>query len=600
MDKDKIKKFFSILFFTFIALVAPETNLFAQNFPQENIIRFVDTGTEPQIKDAGLGVLNLISGSARIGQVGVGLPSPTAPFEIDSGSYLDPSGLRFFNFAQNRLNVDSLSSIGRNGKALTVDALGNVVLANFTFTAPRVASLNFSGNPLTFILNSGGNIASAGLKTNLTWTSIGTDTCSASGDWSGEKPTGGTEQIGITKALNNFVLTCQNSEGSNVSRSVSVGVAFIDPPPVCSPSVSCGGWSACNGSTRSRQCTRLNSNCTTSVSSETSSCVSTCTPQNPIPGSCGAWSSCVNGTKTRTCQVRNSDCSVRQSAQQEGCTNPPADVCQGIPPTEVNCSAWGQCIGGARSRTCDIQNCLGVVTSRGVSRVESCTSEIFASINTSSGGCSSGQKTVNVTWNGTGASGLEYQPQVSTDGGSSWSNMFASTWTTATEKQDTISVGQSHQYRMRARISGDSTSTSSWSNIVTSQATPGECGPTISAPNIFQVQPICLDQTRSLGALRPRWDWDSSAFTPPPPKEQLHFYLYKCSGSVCNAEQSAGGTLVGSLPFHVLDFTDNRITLNDFYNYKVRVGVPGGTYVTGYSARTGNAVGRVSSQNCSI
>lgn len=54
----------------------------------------------------------------------------------------------------------------------------------------------------------------AGATTTLTWQSEGTDSCSASGGWSGERPTSGSEATAAIAESTTFTLTCSGPQGN--------------------------------------------------------------------------------------------------------------------------------------------------------------------------------------------------------------------------------------------------------------------------------------------------------------------------------------------------------------------------------------------------
>lgn len=105
--------------------------------------------------------------------------------------------------------------------------------------------------PPELYLFAGGASASltttAGFSTSLSWYTKNAVSCTASGSWSGTKGTGGTESTGtlvndssvnITKP---YTLTCQNSNGQTVSRTVNVIVrprtTSMDEPTLQTASV---------------------------------------------------------------------------------------------------------------------------------------------------------------------------------------------------------------------------------------------------------------------------------------------------------------------------------------------------------------------------
>lgn len=64
----------------------------------------------------------------------------------------------------------------------------------------------------------------------LSWTSVNADSCTASGAWSGAKVLSGSESTGPLTSNQSYLLTCSNVGGST-SRSVTVTVATVTPPP---------------------------------------------------------------------------------------------------------------------------------------------------------------------------------------------------------------------------------------------------------------------------------------------------------------------------------------------------------------------------------
>lgn len=74
----------------------------------------------------------------------------------------------------------------------------------------------------------------SGDSTQLSWSSSNADTCTASGDWSGDRSLSGTQVVGPLTSTSTFLLTCSNSEGSTDAEvSVNVNAA----PPVGAPVV---------------------------------------------------------------------------------------------------------------------------------------------------------------------------------------------------------------------------------------------------------------------------------------------------------------------------------------------------------------------------
>ena len=84
--------------------------------------------------------------------------------------------------------------------------------------------------------------------TTLSWSSTNADTCQASGDWAGAKPTSGNDDVGPLSADSAFTLTCTGPGGS-MSQDVSVDVQATAPPPppppgTADPPPGSGGGSA--------------------------------------------------------------------------------------------------------------------------------------------------------------------------------------------------------------------------------------------------------------------------------------------------------------------------------------------------------------------
>lgn len=88
---------------------------------------------------------------------------------------------------------------------------------------------NSSNGPISILY--GNNIS-------LSWTSQNTSSCQASGDWSGQKLTSGSETINPgTARTYNFTITCQNAGGTSTTDSVQVNVLAKPPVVVTKPAV---------------------------------------------------------------------------------------------------------------------------------------------------------------------------------------------------------------------------------------------------------------------------------------------------------------------------------------------------------------------------
>jgi hypothetical protein len=122
--------------------------------------------------------------------------------------------------------------IGTFGRFRYVPSQQGVIVVNagdepvFFFKLPnggfKLPSVSISADP---------TIISAGGSTTLTWSTVNATACTASGAWSGAKPTAGTEGRGPLSGSNNFILTCDNGTGGVGSGSVTVGTAQAIPAP---------------------------------------------------------------------------------------------------------------------------------------------------------------------------------------------------------------------------------------------------------------------------------------------------------------------------------------------------------------------------------
>jgi len=117
-----------------------------------------------------------------------------------------------------------LSGYGWNGEKLIGDKYEGFGWIDFSGVSVVLAAptVTLTATPQQIIL---GPSESLPKPTTLNWIVSGiADSCTASVDWSGSKPvTGGSEQVDINKAVNNFTITCKNAKGEN-SAYVSVGV----------------------------------------------------------------------------------------------------------------------------------------------------------------------------------------------------------------------------------------------------------------------------------------------------------------------------------------------------------------------------------------
>ena len=111
-----------------------------------------------------------------------------------------------------------------NAIALVTDILDNSARSISFSVAPLIPppapTLSFSANPSTI---------TAGNSSQLSWSSLNTTNCSASGGWGGGQPTSGLNWV-FPASTTTYNLTCSGPGGS-ISRSVTVTVNLPPPPP---------------------------------------------------------------------------------------------------------------------------------------------------------------------------------------------------------------------------------------------------------------------------------------------------------------------------------------------------------------------------------
>jgi hypothetical protein len=91
-------------------------------------------------------------------------------------------------------------------------------VVTFYGPAPATTALSFSGSPTT---------VSAGGSALLNWSATNATSCTASGAWSGDKPTSGSNvSTGALNATSTYKLTCAGADGTSTSQSVTISVAL--------------------------------------------------------------------------------------------------------------------------------------------------------------------------------------------------------------------------------------------------------------------------------------------------------------------------------------------------------------------------------------
>ena len=116
----------------------------------------------------------------------------------------------------NGLTANSSFVLNCTGAGGTASDSVNVTVSSSSATVPAVT---LSASQLNLLQNE---------PTTLTWSSSNATSCTASGDWSGNKATTGSETINGLTANSSFVLNCTGA-GGTVSDSVNVTVVLSFP-----------------------------------------------------------------------------------------------------------------------------------------------------------------------------------------------------------------------------------------------------------------------------------------------------------------------------------------------------------------------------------
>ncbi len=87
-----------------------------------------------------------------------------------------------------------------------------------------------AGADVTVSISASPTSVSSGEMSTLTWSSSNADSCSASGAWSGVRPSGGTEDVGPLSADSEFTLTCTGT-GADAVSSTTITVTAAPTAP---------------------------------------------------------------------------------------------------------------------------------------------------------------------------------------------------------------------------------------------------------------------------------------------------------------------------------------------------------------------------------
>jgi hypothetical protein len=122
-----------------------------------------------------------------------------------------------------------------NYQAVSKNSAGTAYGETKSFNAfcPLVVSANIKAN------NSNGPVTLNYKETvTLSWTSQNATSCTASGDWSGDKANSGSQDVELNQAKNHtFTITCRNEDGSSAANSVQVKALPLTPTVITKPAV---------------------------------------------------------------------------------------------------------------------------------------------------------------------------------------------------------------------------------------------------------------------------------------------------------------------------------------------------------------------------
>jgi len=91
-------------------------------------------------------------------------------------------------------------------------------------TGSTAVTVNSAANPPTLSFTATPGTVTQGSAATLNWSTINVDSCTASGDWSGSRPTSGNESTGNLNSASSYTLTC-SGPGGDISDDVTVTIA---------------------------------------------------------------------------------------------------------------------------------------------------------------------------------------------------------------------------------------------------------------------------------------------------------------------------------------------------------------------------------------
>ena len=128
-----------------------------------------------------------------------------------------------FNYVEDSRDMDNSQIIAHNSDTI----LAQPNNATYTVSIPPLQptadiQANSSDGPIAI---------DAGSSATLSWASTNANSCSASGDWSGDKPTTGQEDTGNLSSPRTYIITC-TGDGGSASDSVVVNINYPNAPTV--------------------------------------------------------------------------------------------------------------------------------------------------------------------------------------------------------------------------------------------------------------------------------------------------------------------------------------------------------------------------------
>ena len=192
----------------------------------------VDAITSPTVTLSAIPSSIAMNGSSTLSWSSTDATSCTA--SVDWSGARNPSG----SANQNNLTSDKTYTLTCSGPGGSASDSASVSVA----ATPTTPTLNISASPSQVAYNG---------STTLSWSTVGVDTCNASGSWTGNKNTSGSTSNSNLTANQTYTLTCIGA-GGTVTDSATVTVAAQSPTLTFSAaptSVSQNGSTTLNWST---------------------------------------------------------------------------------------------------------------------------------------------------------------------------------------------------------------------------------------------------------------------------------------------------------------------------------------------------------------